>query len=180
MNNSKPIHLRRDEFNTYIEENKVKLDVSEQNIITEEEKLIVERCGIDYGLIIDSTLTPGKVKKEQRKYNLILRIKGTFTLPEQAQFRSENGSVVITPYIIHDGILSQRLHIVAEILYDKKLASSPVPVDVEYMYEALRETSFNREMEEIVKIGTGFQILQIEFDENGHFKVLELDESIIN
>ena len=176
----KPIHLRRDEFNTYIEENKTKLDVSKEIIITEEEKLIVERCGIDYGLTIDSTLAERKVKKEQRKYNIIFRIKGTFTLPEQAQFRSENGSVMITPFIIHDSILSQRLHIVAEIVCDKKLISSSVPVDVEYMYEALRETSFNMEMEEIVKIGTGFQILQIEFDENGHFKVLELDESIIS
>lgn len=180
MTSSKPIHLRRDEFNTYIEENKIKLDVSEEIIITEEEKLTVERCGVDYGLTIDPSLVPENIKKEQKRYNIILRIKGSLTLPEQAQFRSENGSVVITPYIIHDDISSKRLHIVAKILHEKKLISSPVPVDVEYMYEALRETIFNLEMEEITAIGAGFQILQIEFDANGHFKVLELDESIIS
>jgi hypothetical protein len=64
------------------------------------------------------------------------------------------------------------------VLYDKKWITSPIPVDSEYMYEALRETLFNMEMEEVTKMGVGFQILQIEFDENGHFKVLELDESI--
>lgn len=178
MIDTKPIHLRRDEFNTYIEENKMKLIVSEESIITDAEKLVIERCGIDYGLTIDPSLTTEMVCKKQRKYNIILRIKGNFTLLEQAQFRSENGAVVIIPYIIHDGISSTRFHIIAKYLCEKELVSSPIPVDEEYMYEALRETSFNVEMEEITKMGMGFQILQIEFDVDGHFKVIELDESI--
>jgi len=178
MINTKPIHLRRDEFNSYIEENKMKLIISEESVITEEEKRVIERCGIDYGLTIDPSLTTETVKKKQRKYNIILRIKGNFTLPEQDQFRSENGAVVITPYVIHDGISSTRFHIIAQYLCEKELVSSPIPVDEEYMYEALRETSFNAEMEEITQMGIGLQILQIEFDNDGHFKVIELDESI--
>lgn len=178
MITTKPIHLRRDEFNTYIEENKMKLVVSEKKTITEEEKQVVVRCGMDYGLTMDSTLTPGNTKEERKKYNCILRIKGSLTLPEQAPFRSENGSVLVTPYIIHDSISSKRFRIVAKNLCEKELVSSPVSVDEEYIYEALRETSFIMDMEEISQMGTGFQIWQIEFDENGHFKVLELDESI--
>lgn len=178
MNTSKPIHLRSDEFNTYIEENKKSLIVDESVTITNREKQVIEHCGIDYGLVTDKSLTPNNTKQEQKKYNLILRVKGDFTVPDQAQFRSENGLVTITPYIIHDNISSKRFHIVAKELIDKKLVSSPVSIDEEYIYEALRETSFTVDMEEITRMGTEFQILQIEFDQDGHFKVIELDESI--
>lgn len=180
MINTKPIHLRKDEFNSYIEENKTTLAISEESAISNEENKVIDRCGVDYGLTIDPSLTTEMVRKEQRKYNIIFRIKGNFTLPERTQFRSENGAVVITPYIIHDDISSKRFHIVAKYLCEKKLVSSPVSIDEEYIYETLRETSFNMEMEEITKMGTGFQIVQIEFDADGHFKVLELDESIIS
>jgi hypothetical protein len=178
MTNIKPIHLRRDEFNTFIEENKLPLMVDESASITNREKQVIEHCGVDYGLETDKTLVPDNSKNELIKYNIIMRIKGNFTLPNQAQFRSENGPVIITPYIIHDDISSKRYHIVAKELIDKKLVSSPVTIDEEYMYEALRETSFTVDMEEITRMGTEFQILQVEFDTDGHFKVIELDESI--
>lgn len=174
----KPIHLRRDEFNRYIEENKVKLVVSEENKISAEEKQVIERCGVDYGLPIDQSLTTKIEEKEQKRYNIILRVKGNFTLPSQAHFRSENGAIIISPYVIHEAVSTIRSRILAKKLCEKNLVSSPVPMDEEYMYEALRETLFTREMEEIAKMGTGFQIMQVEFDENAHFKTLELDESI--
>lgn len=178
MTEIKPIRLRKDEINDYIEDNKMQLVVDEESAISESEKAVVVRCGVDYGLTIDESLTPQQGKKSQDTYNIILRIKGGYTMPEKSRFRSENGMVTIIPLIIHDGLSIKRFHKVAKELCKNAWVSSPVAIDDEYMYEALRETSFNMEMEEVTRLGPGFQLWQVEFDENGHFTVFELDESI--
>ncbi len=174
--NTKPIHLRIDEFNDYIEECKEKC-IIDQGEITPKEKNLLYRCGVDYGLTINKKVGVAAFEQLKLDHNLILRIKGPFTLPLQAQFTSERGAVNIRPYIIHESAASQRLHSIANDLHEKELISSVVPIDAEYIYEALRETAFNIAMEEAISLGNGFQIIQIEFDENGHFKAVELDES---
>ncbi|MCX6732802.1 MAG: hypothetical protein NTV98_04660 [Candidatus Roizmanbacteria bacterium] len=176
MNIIKPIHLRNDEFNNYIQEFKEKCVLNEGEV-TPEEKGIVYRCGVEYGLTIDEKFQAKSFDYPLQDYNIIFRIKGPFTLPREARFSSDHGMVKVRPYIIQEYISAQRLHMIAQELYDKEIVSSVVPIDKEYLYEALRETAFNISMEEVVKLGVGFQIVQIEFDENGHFKAVELDES---
>lgn len=176
MLNTKPIRLRSDEYNTYIEECKEKY-VSLKGDLTPTEKGILYRCGLDYGLTFDEKTGAKPFDHDTSDYNIILRIKGPFTVPHQAQFNSEHGVVKVRPYIIHESATAARLKEVADDLFKKELVSSVVPIDVEYLLEALRESAFNIAMEEVVKLGGGFQIIQIEFDENGHFKALELDES---
>ena len=176
MLNTKPIHLRSDEYNTYIEENKEKF-VSITGDITSAEKGIIYRCALDYGLTFDEKVGAQIFDHDPSDYNIIFRIKGPFTVPQQAQFNSEHGVVKVRPYIIHESATAARLKEVADGLFKKELVTSVVPIDAEYLLEALRESAFNIAMEEVVKLGTGFQIIQIEFDENGHFKAVELDES---
>ncbi len=176
MNNTKPIHLRSDEYNSYIEECKEKNIVREGDL-TPEEKGIIYRCGLDYGLTIDEKVGAAVFEPLKKDHNIILRIKGPFTLPELASFTSERGMVKIRPFIIHENAAAVRFHQIAEDLHKKEMITSVVPIDAEYLYEALRETAFNIAMEQVVALGVGFQIIQIEFDENGHFKAMELDES---
>lgn len=176
MLNTKPIHLRSDEYNTYIEENKEKF-ISIVGDLTPAEKGIIYRCTLDYGLTFDKKVEAEPFDHDPSDYNIIFRIKGPFTLPTQAQFNSEHGMIKVRPYIIHESATAARLKAVAEDLFKKEFVSSVVPIDADYLHEALRESAFNIAMEEVVKLGTGFQIIQIEFDENGHFKAIELDES---
>ncbi len=176
MNNTKPIHLRSDEYNSYIEECKEKYAV-QTGELTLKEKHIIDRCGLDYGLTIDEKLKAANYEEPTLDHNLILRIKGPFTLPEQSSFHSEHGPLRIRPYVIHESATADRLQEIAESLFAKELVKSVVPIDTEYLYDALRETAFNISMEEIVKLGAGFQIIQVEFDKDGHFKAIELDES---
>jgi hypothetical protein len=176
VNNTKPIHLRNDEYNSYIEECKEKLTIKEGEL-TLEEKHVIYRCGVDYGLTFDASVVTENYEIAQRDYNIILRVKGPYTLPEQASFSSEHGVIKVRPYIIHEFVSAQRLKFISEDIFAKDLVDSVVPIDGEYIYEALRESAFTIAMEEVVKLGTGFQILQIEFDTIGHFKAIELDES---
>ena len=176
MNNTKPIHLRSDEYNGYIEECKVRIN-EEKRVYTPEEMYIISRCGVDYALTFDEKICASETPSPEKNYNIIFRIKGPFTLLPEARFTFERGSVMVRPYIIHETASALRLQVIAEEIYIKKQVSSVVPVDKEYIYEALRETAFNISMEEVVQLGKGFQIVQIEFDERGHFKSLELDES---
>jgi hypothetical protein len=176
MLNTKSIHLRSDEYNAYIEENK-ELFKSIEGDITEAEKGIIYRCALDYGLTFDEKVGARIFDRDTFDYNIIFRIKGPFTLPPHAQFNSEHGMVKVRPYIIHESATAARLKEVADDLFKKELVSSVAPIDAEYLLEALRESAFNISMEEVVKLGVGFQIIQIEFDENGHFKAIELDES---
>ena len=176
MNNTKPIHLRSDEYNGYIEECKERIH-EEKREYTREEKYVISRCGVDYALTFDEKICASETDTPAKNYNIIFRIKGPFTLPEEARFTFERGSVMVRPYIIHETASAIRLRVIAEEICTKKQVSSVVPIDQEYLYEALRETAFNISMEEVVQLGKGFQIVQIEFDERGHFKSLELDES---
>lgn len=176
MLNTKPIHLRSDEYNAYIDENKERFVLAKGDI-TAAEKGIIYRCSLDYGLTFDEEIGAKIYVNDTLDYNIIFRIKGPFTLPAQAQFNSEHGVVKIRPYIIHESAAAARLKVIAEDIMQKELVSSVVPIDSEYLYEALRESAFNISMEEVVELGIGFQIVQVEFDNNGHFKAVELDES---
>jgi len=171
----KPIHLRNDEYNTYIQEYKEKLLLTE-GALTSEEKNIIFRCGLDYGLIVDEKVGVINITQPQKDYNVVFRIKGPYTLPKQAQFSSGNGTVRVKPFILHELAWAKRFVQIAKDIYEKKLITSVVPIDEEYIYEALRDTAFTIAMEEVIALGPGFQIIQIEFDENGHFKTIELDE----
>lgn len=172
----KPIHLRNDEYNNYIQEFKERC-VVKTGEITLEEKGIIYRCGVDYGLTINEKLQAKSFDYPPCDYNIIFRIKGPFTLPREARFASDHGVVKVRPYVIQEYISAQRLHMIAGELHKNEMVNSVVPIDEEYLYEALRETAFTISMEEVVKLGVGFQIVQVEFDENGHFKAVELDES---
>jgi len=176
MNNTKPIHLRNDEFNDYIEDAKIPY-VVKQGALSAEERNLIYRCGVDYALDVNEKVGAIAYVKPKSDHNIILRIKGPFTLPERTQFASEGGVLTIQPYSIHETAATIRLREVAEDLHKNALIKSPVPIDAEYIYEALRETAFNISMEEATALGAGFQIIQVEFDENGHFKAVELDES---
>ena len=176
MNNTKPVHLRNDEYNDYIEDAKIPYVVKEGELSAEEKNLIY-RCGVDYALEVDEKAGAVAFAQPKSDHNIILRIKGPFTLPESTQFASEGGPLMLKPYIIHETATTIRLKEIAEDIYKKELIKSVVPIDAEYIYEALRETAFNISMEEVVALGVGFQIIQVEFDENGHFKAMELDES---
>jgi len=176
MNNTKPVHLRNDEFNDYIEDAKIPYLVI-KGALTDEEKNLIHRCGVDYALDVSEKVEAVVSVKQKSDHNIILRIKGPFTLPESTRFASEGGPLTIRPYVIHETAATIRLREIAEELHKDALLESVVPIDVEYIYEALRETAFNISMEEVLALGGGFQIIQIEFDENGHFKAMELDES---
>ncbi len=176
MINTKPVHFRNDEYNDYIEEFKQPFVVL-QGDLTPEEKNIVYRTGLDYGLEISPALQAQSFVPDSKDYNIILRIKGPFSLPESAQLNTEHGTVNVRPYIIHESATAARLKTVAEEMIQKTLVSSPVAIDSEYLHEALREVAFTIAMENVVRLGNGFQIIQIEFDERGHFKAFELDET---
>lgn len=173
--NTKPIYLRPDEYNNYIQESKEELMVT-QGEISEEEKNLISRCGVDYGLTIDKRVANSAFQKPKKDYNIVFRIKGPFTLPAESTFVSELGSVRVKPYVIHESASAQRLKVVAKALCDNAYVSSEVSIDEEYLYEALCETAFTISMEDVVALGISFQIIQVEFDENGHFKATELDE----
>ena len=176
MDNTKPVHLRNDEFNDYIEDAKIPYVIKEGELSTEEKNLI-HRCGVDYALDVDEKIGAVAFTRPKSDHNIILRIKGPFTLPESTRFDSEGGPLTLQPYIIHETATTIRLRKIAEDLHENKFVTSVVQIDAEYIYEALRETAFNISMEEVMALGQGFQIIQIEFDENGHFKAMELDES---
>lgn len=175
------IRLRNDEFNRYIQDYKEKCMFDESAFISSEEWAVVARCCEDYGL---SQKTVHELRSqgedEEKRFSIILYIKGNFTLPEYTSFTTERGNVVLRPFIIHDTHVAKRMHIVANLLFSTKELTSPVEIDEEYIYEALRETSFTMALEEIEKWGKAMQSLQISFDEDGHFKAIELDESNIS
>lgn len=176
MINTKPIHLRSDEYNEYIEECKQPY-VVQTGELDPSEKNIIYRTGVDYGLEIHEALGAKGFTPDPKDYNIIFRIKGPFTMPDTASFTTERGVIKVRPYVIHESATAQRLKEVAEDLVKREMVGSPVPIDAEYMHEALRETAFTIAMEEVVRLGKGFQIVQIDFDTNGHFKALELDET---
>jgi hypothetical protein len=176
MINTKPIHLRNDEYNDYIQEYKEPFVVLKR-ALTPEEKNIVYRTGLDYGLEISPELDAQSYVPDPKDYNIIFRIKGPFTLPESVQWNGERGTVNIRPYIIHESATAERLKEIAEDCIQKEMVDAPIPIDVEYLHEALRESSFTISMEEVLRLGKGFQIVQVEFDEQGHFKAFELDET---
>lgn len=176
MIHTKPIHLRTDEFNAYIEEYKQKF-VEKEGPISEEEKHIIHRCGVDYGLEINEKVGSQNYVKDMHDYNIIMRVKGTYTLPQNAQLSTEHGPMSIRPYMIHESATAQRLKTIAQNLITEKMVESVVPIGSEYLYEALRESAFTIAMEDVLKLGVGFQIIQVEFDDDGHFKAVELDET---
>jgi len=176
MINTKPLHLRNDQYNDYIQEWKKPYEVRTGDL-SAEEKNIVHRTGVDYGLEMNPTLDAKEFVSDPKDYNIILRIKGAYTLPDSATFSSEHGAITVRPYIIHESATAARLKAIAEDLLAREMVTSPVAIDSEYLHEALRESAFNIAMEEVVRLGTGFQIVQVEFDETGHFKAFELDET---
>lgn len=173
------IRLRNDEYNRYIQDYKEKCLFDESILISPEEWAVVARCCEDYGL---SQQTKHELRSrganDEDRFSIILYIKGNFTLPEYTSLTTERGNVALRPFIVHDTQVAKRMHIVANLLVSSKELISPVEIDEEYIYEALRETSFTMALEEIEKWGKMMQSLQISFDEDGHFKAIELDESI--
>lgn len=176
MNTPRPIHLRSDEYNDYFEEYKEQCIVREGEF-TNEEKHIIHRCGVDYGLEINEKVGSQNYAKDMYDYNIIMRVKGAYTLPQNAQLNTEHGPMSIRPYTIHESATAQRLKTLAQNLITEKMVESVVPIDSDYLYEALRESAFNIAMEDVAQLGAGFQILEVEFDANGHFKAIELDET---
>jgi len=181
MKDIQSIHLRSDEYNRYIEDYKEKCAFEENNIILQEEWAVVARCCEDYGLT-QKTIheLPKHGADIEKQYSIILYVKGQFTLPEHVSFATERGNIVMRPFIIHDTEVAKRMHIVAHLLFSSKELISPIEIDEEYIYEALRETSFTMALEEIEKWGKTKQSLKVSFDDDGHFKAIELDESNIN
>ncbi|MFZ2206189.1 MAG: hypothetical protein WA061_04475 [Microgenomates group bacterium] len=173
------IRLRNDEYNRYIQDYKEKCMFDESTLILPEEWAVVARCCEDYGLSQKTTHEPhSQGGVDEKQFSIILYIKGNFTLPGYTSLTTERGNVALRPFIVHDTQVAKRMHIVANLLVSGKELISPVEIDEEYIYEALRETSFTMALEEIEKWGKETQSLQISFDEDGHFKAIELDESI--
>lgn len=181
MNIIKPVHLRNDEYNHFIQDYREDCIFDVNEVILPEEWAIVARCCEDYGLTQKSAHTlPSKKEDDEKRYSIILYIKGPFTLPTNASFKTDKGNLAIRPFIVHDTQVAKRMRIVSKLLIKNDELSSPIVLDEEYVYEALRETSFTMALEEIEKWGKGMQSLQITFDEDGHFKALEFDESNIS
>lgn len=177
MQNTTPsIRLRSDEYNKYIQDYKEQCIFDEKKVISPQEAQVVTRCCMDYGLTQKNPKTIGESQSNKdNSFSLVLFIKGDFTLPNEVSFASDRGVLKLRPYIIHDTVMARRMRIVAHILFETEELSSPFPMDEEYIYESLQETAFTLALEEVEKWGKGAQSLQITFDENGHFKTVDLD-----
>jgi len=176
MQDTPSVRLRNDEYNRYIQEYKEECIFDKTNKISPLEQVIIVRCCEDYGLEQKNPVVQTVDESEpEKRYSLILYVKGNYTLPAETHLSTDRGNLLVKPFIIHDTIVAQRMRIVAHLLFEKKEIESVVTIDEDYLYEALRETSFALSLEMIDKWGKGAQSLQIVFDETGHFKASDFD-----
>jgi hypothetical protein len=151
--------------------------VAEQdNSFTVADSTLVSRCCADYGLELKGDMKTEKVQDHAHEvHNIVLRIKGSYTLPRDVHLHTEAGMVPVRPLILHDQITSKHLHeLSAELMREKKV-TAPMEFDEEYLYEALSETWFTIAMEAVVDMGPDIQMLQVTFTKDGSFSVIPLN-----
>lgn len=172
----KPIQLRPEEYSRYIQQNKLSLEPEQEGSFTIADNILVSRCCADYGLELSGDIKTEKVPDHfHEAHNIVLRIKGSYTLPRDVHVHTEAGMVPVRPLILHDQITSKHLHELSAQLIQEKKISAPMELDEEYLYEALSETWFTIAMEEVVQMGPDIQMLQVTFTKDGSFSVIPLN-----
>jgi len=104
----------------------------------------------------------------------ILQIRGDYGIYPAYAIDTNTGKKRAEFFEFHETLVENRHRILAAKLVKDKAVKLYEGCDEEYLYEALSETTDRHFYETLKQLGKDLSIYQIDFDENGDFKVIDL------
>jgi len=169
------LHMLASDIDEYVELYKKELVYDLSPALTSWEKEVIYRCVESCGFELKNENDFVATSTEEKEYNLVLIVHGSFTIESVAIFHTSSGQFHIKSLIFHESYSKKRYEHIAKQLVKNESVIMSSGSDEEYLCEMLRDAEEMVRWEKAKQYAPGASVWDVCFDEQGHFVRKELD-----